>query len=59
MSAEVKVVGEKRLVVLGGAMLHEEDYQQVLERSRRKNQKFAEALADFVRDMREHIKRGG
>lgn len=45
--------GVDRLVVLGGAMIHEEDWEFVVDRSRRTGKKFSEALADYVRDLRE------
>ena len=58
MNAEVKIVGGDRMVVLGGAMLHEEDYHQVVLRQKKEGMKFAEALADYVKELREHLKTG-
>jgi hypothetical protein len=47
-----------KLVSLGGALLHEEDHQQVVLRQKKTGQKFAEALADYVRELREYLKEG-
>lgn len=50
--------GGDKLIVLGGAMLHAEDHEQVTIRAKRDGQKFAEALADYVKDLREYLKAG-
>jgi len=48
----------ERLVVLGGGALYEEDRQQVLLRQKQTGQKFPEALADYVRELRQYLKKG-
>ena len=49
---------DESLVTLGGAMLYEEDHKQVLLRQKRTGKKFAESVADYVRDLREYLKKG-
>jgi hypothetical protein len=50
--------GGNRFVVIGGAMLHEEDHQQVTLMAKKENIKFSEALAEYVRYLREYLKVG-
>jgi hypothetical protein len=47
-----------KLIVLGGALLHEEDHKQVMLRQKKTGQKFAEAMADYVKELREYLKTG-
>lgn len=48
----------ERLVVLGGAAIYEEDHRQVVLRQKSKGLKFADALADYIRELREYLKAG-
>lgn len=49
---QIVVKDGQRFVVLPGALLHEEDHKQVTARSERTGEKFLDALAGYVRDLR-------
>ena len=51
---ETVIIDGQKLVVLGGALLHEDDHRQVLLRQKSKGMKFGEALADYVKEHGAH-----
>lgn len=50
---QIVVKNGQRFVVLPGALLHEEDHRQVTARAERNKEQFLDALAGYVKDLRE------
>jgi hypothetical protein len=54
----VVVKGGERFVVLPSAVLHEVDHQQVMLRAKKDGEKFSDALAGYIKDLREYMMKG-